>query len=331
MPAIRHILVAVGALDAKSLPVVQKAAQIARACGARLELYHGLDAPVYADLGGLGDSGLAGLERDLQRGAIKRLQAMADRLRPYGIKTSVAAEWDFPAYEAIVRRALRTKADLIVVHARARHHRLPSLLRLTDWELLRLSPIPVLLVKSTRPYRRSAVLAAVDPSHAFAKPLQLDQQILRLGRILSAALRGSLHAVHAYPRVPVSNMPEAAITAASLKRMEQVTERAAKLDFDRVLRSSRIPATRRYLLARDPAGAITQAVRRSRCAILVMGAVSRSGLKRLLIGNTAEKILDEVPCDVLVVKPRKFRNRVPRASRGARVLGSVPSDSLGFY
>ena len=36
---------------------------------------------------------------------------------------------------------------------------------------------------------------------------------------------------------------------------------------------------------------------------LVMGAVSRSALKRLFIGNTAERVLDSVNCDVVVVKP----------------------------
>jgi universal stress protein E len=331
MPAIRHILVAVGALDAKSLPAVHKAAQIARACGARLELYHGLDTPVYADLGALGDGGLAGLEKDLQRRAIVRLQAIADGLRRYRIKVNVAAEWDFPAYEAVVRRALRIKADLVVVHAHAGRHRLPSLLRLTDWELLRVSAVPVLLVKSPHPYRRSAVLAAVDPAHAFAKPLQLDQQILKLARVMSDALRGSLHAVHAYARVPISNLPETGITPALIARLERNTERAAKQNFDRVLKTSRVTAARRYLIARDPVTGIAHAVRRSRSAILVMGAVSRSGLKRLLIGNTAERILDDVHCDVLVVKPRKFRSPVPRTARGARVLASVPSDSLGYY
>ena len=55
-----------------------------------------------------------------------------------------------------------------------------------------------------------------------------------------------------------------------------------------------------------------------------MGAVSRSGLKRVFIGNTAEKILDELPCDVLVVKPARFQNRVRRASRGMRVVPPQP-------
>jgi universal stress protein E len=33
-----------------------------------------------------------------------------------------------------------------------------------------------------------------------------------------------------------------------------------------------------------------------------MGAVSRSGLERLLIGNAAQRVLDELKCDVLIVK-----------------------------
>ena len=44
--------------------------------------------------------------------------------------------------------------------------------------------------------------------------------------------------------------------------------------------------------------------RRWKAHVLVMGAVSRSGLKRLFIGNTAERVLDAVDCDVLVVKSR---------------------------
>jgi universal stress protein E len=45
--------------------------------------------------------------------------------------------------------------------------------------------------------------------------------------------------------------------------------------------------------------------RRTGAGIVVMGAVSRSALKRLFIGSTAEHLLDRLPCDVLVVKPRQ--------------------------
>ncbi len=36
-----------------------------------------------------------------------------------------------------------------------------------------------------------------------------------------------------------------------------------------------------------------------------MGATSRSGLKRIFIGNTAEHVLDSLKCDVLVVRSPK--------------------------
>ena len=45
--------------------------------------------------------------------------------------------------------------------------------------------------------------------------------------------------------------------------------------------------------------------------LLVMGAVSRSRLREIFIGSTAERVLDHVPCDVLVVKPADFREKLP--------------------
>ena len=48
--------------------------------------------------------------------------------------------------------------------------------------------------------------------------------------------------------------------------------------------------------------------------ILVMGAVSRSLLVRPVIGSTAERVIDHVDCDVLVVKPAGFKSHVKRSS-----------------
>ena len=40
--------------------------------------------------------------------------------------------------------------------------------------------------------------------------------------------------------------------------------------------------------------------------ILVMGTHGRSGISRLLLGNTAERILPVVDCSVIAVKPHDF-------------------------
>lgn len=80
MPAIRRILVAVKSVNAKSLPAVLKAAQIARASGAELELYYGLDTPMYADLATLGERGVPELQLSTQQRALQGLEDIADRL-----------------------------------------------------------------------------------------------------------------------------------------------------------------------------------------------------------------------------------------------------------
>jgi nucleotide-binding universal stress UspA family protein len=49
--------------------------------------------------------------------------------------------------------------------------------------------------------------------------------------------------------------------------------------------------------------------------VLVMGAISRSYPERALFGYTAEKVLDALDCDVLIVKPRGFRSPVSRPPR----------------
>ena len=329
MPGVHRILVAVKALDSKPLPAVLKAAQLARAYGAQLELFCALTTPVYADSVLSSAQGLVSLEHELRQNALRRLEAIADRLRVHGIKVTVSAEWDYPAHEAVVRRAQVIKADLIVASLHSGRHRLPWLLRLTDWELVRQSPIPLLLVKNSHPYRHPAVLAAIDPAHAHEKPLQLDKEILRLGRTLTTALRGTLHAVHAYSSFVVAVPPEM-ITPGTLGKMQEDAKREAQSGFNRALRAARIPRSRQYLVGRLPVDAIAEAARKSHSAIVVMGAISRSGYKRLLIGNTAERILDELPCDLLVVKPAKFRSRVPRVSRGVRLRLNGPAGALGY-
>jgi len=329
MPAIQRILVAVKELNGKPLPAVLKGAQLARAYGAPLELFHGLTTPLYTDTVIARQQGSVSLEHEMRQKALRRLEAIADRLRVHSIKVTVSAEWDYPAHEAIIRRAQAIKADLIVASLHMGRHRMPWLLRLTDWELVRLSPMRVLLVKNPHPYRRAAILAAIDPTHAHEKPLQLDKEILRVGKLLATRLRGSLHAVHAYPRFPVAPYPDT-ITAATLEAMQEDAERSAQARFSRAVRPARIARSRQYLSARQPIDAIAEASRRSRCAIVVMGAIARSGYKRLLIGNTAERILDDLTCDIMVVKPAKFRSDVPRALRGARQRMSVPAGALGY-
>lgn len=335
MLPVRTILVAVKDLRAAVRPVVGKAAQLAAATGARLEVFHSLSVPVPMETVAAGAVDLKEHLQAQRRDAEKHLEriAQAVRARHSGLSVSVAVEWDGPVYDAIVRRAVKIHADLIVAASHAGSHLLPGLMRLNDWELIRLSPIPLLLVRSPRAYRRPAVLVAVDPTHAFAKPLKLDQRLLDAGGTLSARLRGTLHAVHAYVPVPAGALPPDAwaINDETVREVEEDSRRSALKQFERVLKGSAVAPGRRYLIGRHPVDAILQAARKSHSAIVVMGAMSRSGLKRLLIGNTAERMLDEIRCDTLVVKPAHFPNRVPKRIRGPRVVLPPPAPWPGSF
>lgn len=317
MRSIRRILVAVKDPEARSLPAVNKAAQIAHALGADMELFHGISTPLYVDAYPFQGT-VPKIERAVRNALLSKLDAVADRLRAEGLRVSASVEWDYPAFEAVVRRANQFGADLIVAERHAGRHFFPSILRLTDWELLRTSPVPVLLVKSAAPYERPAVLAAVDPGHSNAKPANLDANILRAGSLFSRALRGELHAVHAYmPAQAV--LPEDVLTEEAIAQFSVRRAAEAASGLDRVLKGMKVPKTQRHLVGLPPINAIEDTARRIRSPIVVMGAVSRSGLKRLFIGNTAEALLDRLSCDVLVIKPDRFAARVQRRRRGVRL------------
>ena len=83
---------------------------------------------------------------------------------------------------------------------------------------------------------------------------------------------------------------------------------------DRELEPFGVPPGNRIVVAGDRMSQIPRVARKYHAGLLVMGAVSRSGLDRIFIGNTAERVIDAVGCDVLVVKPRAFKTPVSRRS-----------------
>ncbi len=315
MRAIRKILVPIKELSGRPPPAMFKAAQLARAHGASLELFHVLTSEDSAAPLPEPQEFLSSIENDMRQAALRRLEGFADRLRIHSIKVTVSAQWDYPEYEAVIRRARSVRADLIVASQHAGRHRLSWLMRLTDWELLRSCPMPLLLVKNARLYHRPAIVAAVDPTHAHNKPHALDRKILATADKWAGLLRGTLHAVHGYAQFAASAPPEMLMPGV-LEKLASDTERMARRRLTRALKPWHIATKRQHLIPGRPAEAIAEAANESHGAIVVMGAMSRSGFKRMLIGNTAEQLLDALTCDVLIVKPHRFRCRVPRKIQG---------------
>src|SRR3569833_5437 len=181
---ISRILVAIRDLHHPPRNALRKAAAIARATKATVEVFHAVDIPVRTDkavaalpAGTVGKLALTKLST-----AERRLQQFA-RLEMFrGLEVTAHANADNSPHAAVIRRAERIRANLVVAGTRRHGFADHFLLKNTDWELIRQCPCPLLLVKSSRAYPESAILAAVDPFHTHAKPADLDVRLLDLGK-----------------------------------------------------------------------------------------------------------------------------------------------------
>lgn len=320
----RRILVAIKNPGSRAQPALRKAAQLATALGARLELFHAIAEPVYLDAFLLEGMTLEQTQKQWRDRLVKKLEKHADELRAEGLAVDVSCEWDFPAYEAVIRRASRSDADLIVAERHATKHVLPWLLRFNDWELLRRSPVPVLLVKNARPWRRPGVLAAIDPLHSFAKPAKLDGEIMEAAQLAADALGGKLHLAHAFPGALLPAERLSPVSAELAVTLEKQATREARKSFAAAVEQAGLSGARKHFVSGHAVDVIPKLAKQQHVQLVVMGAISRSGLKRLVIGNIAEQVLDALPCDVLVMKPANFKSPVKSRMRGVQLVPTPP-------
>lgn len=308
----KSILVGIEAPQERKQLALRRAAQLAQQGGARLTLFHTVFGPY--SVGPRSDR--SSIQKAVRKTLAERraaLEKLAAPLRGKGLKVATKVAWDYPVFEAIVREVLRARPDLVVSGSHRRAFGARLFLTNTDWQLIRLCPVPLLFVKQERAYGRTRVLAAVDPLHSAAKPAQLDRRILESARALADAGAGRLEIVHAWmpplDHAPAYGLGLAAPVNPEVERQfrEHLQRMLARLagDFD-------VPEGRLHLATGSPADVLPLIARRLRADVVVMGAVSRRGLNRLFIGSTAERTLDRLPCDVLVVKPPGFRTDVPR-------------------
>jgi len=322
MQPVRRVLFAIRNPEARQQAGLAKAIQVAHALGASLELFHAITESLFIELDRFEDDAVDKLRERVEGEIRVRLTRLCEVARKHGLEAGYSVEWDYPPHEAVVRRASAIGADLIIAECHKGARTRPWLIHLTDWELLRLSSIPVLLLKNGKPYHRPLVLAAVDPAHAHAKPGELDNRIVGSAAELGQGLRGALHIMHAnYPSIVGLAVESAAKRAASTwstLSYEELKEQEREA-FEEFRESVGVPRTRAHLVDGNPATAIPRQAGKLRAGIVVMGALSRSGLQRMFIGNTAERILGSLACDVLVVKPAEFATSVARKPRGMRV------------
>ena len=311
MNRICNILVIVDPTAAEH-PAVAKGALLAEKFSARLELFA-------CDTKDSREARLAEhVRNDPKAPFVVDLKAMLERLaaplRARGVDVTTETNTADPLHEALLDRAKRTTAELIVKDTH--HHTLAqrTFLTNTDWQLIRGCAVPLLLVKPGTWAAAPKVLAAIDPGHANDKPAALDHCILQHAAAFANKLQGELHVVHAY--IPTAIAVAAAavvppmvatIGVEEVAREEESKRREiAALVSDYGVRNDSIHVQTGgtvYVLPRVAADLGAD--------LIALGAVSRRGLKRVFIGSTAEDVLEKLPCDALIVKTPNFAELLP--------------------
>ena len=228
------------------------------------------------------------------------------------------AVWDHPLYADIVRRASAMRAD--IVFKDTHHHSAVSRALLTHsaWNLIRTCPAPLWLARTRKLPEQAVILAAIDPMNEHDKPAALDDEILVLGKMLAEKTGAEIRAFHSYdPRIAIATATANAFVPVSLPldefedRMREQHEKR----FNEVTGFHGIDDNKTHLMAGLTHEELPQLATDVDATVVVMGAVARNRWKRLFIGATAERTLDHLPCDLLIVKPDWFKTPVNLTSK----------------
>jgi nucleotide-binding universal stress UspA family protein len=208
------------------------------------------------------------------------------------------------AIAALVSEVKRGHHDLLVVAAPSGDA--VNAGRATAARVVRQSPCPALLVHPGRAHRRRPrVLVAIDSGQVMRDRHRIARGLIEAGLWAAARLKGEMHVLHAWDSYGERQLVSSGVGRGELQAYRQRLRAYAMSQLRAVVApfGDRIPADRLHLEKGDAREAIPAFAKRSETDLLVIGTAARSGLARLFIGNTAEAVLNDLPCSMLGVRP----------------------------
>lgn len=233
------------------------------------------------------------------------IEDIADNIRDTGIHVTTDILSDRPVAEGILNQINERQPMMLVKGTQYRSNAERAIFVDTDWQLVRHCPCALYLVKPAEVGENPVIVAAVDPTHDDDKPADLDQIIVDAALRLAEKTRGDVHLLHTYQRLT-------GIGSAATRTFKPITIPMDKIDqriradhrekLDALASANGIPADNVHQLPGRTRELLPTFARTKGADLVVMGALARWGLKRAIIGSTAERVLDLLPCDILIVR-----------------------------
>jgi nucleotide-binding universal stress UspA family protein len=293
--------------------LLQQAASLAQHWQAELHLLMVMDQRELNHLARASEQSPAQVEQLARQHLLSVLQPLLQSL-------SCPAEFSLQCgrpFLEILRYVDRHQIDL-VFKATSQHHRWQrGLLCSLDQHLLRKCPAAVWLQPLSASPDGNNIIASVDFADADSQERDLlddlNQRVLSAAACLAETWTLPLQLIHAWD-APAADVirywvddPQADDHAA---RYASSCEQRAKQGLgelaDGVQRHHSGLDCREVLRRGDARQVIAEQTQMLNPRVLIMGTVGRSHLAGLLIGNTAEDVLNQVSCAVLALKPSDF-------------------------
>jgi universal stress protein E len=185
-------------------------------------------------------------------------------------------------------------------------HHVPALDRAfhrpLDWRLLRECPAHLHLVTSEVNPKPLKILAAIDLSHLEELTQGLNDRILDLASTLAASCGAALHVLNVSHWSVMSDASRSVPTGSLDDSLREAVQDAQQEAFDVLAERYCIKNTRRHSLTGIPHKVITFFAKHNAFDMVVLGTAYHDGHDAFM-GTTAESVLNQAPCSLMVVKP----------------------------
>ena len=210
-------------------------------------------------------------------------------------------------YVEVIKAVTKGNFDLLVKSVNPTIDIKTVLFGREDTRLLHYCPCPVLVLKPSRRKLWKNILGAVDPRIQTSEGLDLNKDILDLGAFFAEQSNAPLHLLHVLEKA----LPDAKLASKDeLAELESSLKGDAERKMRKLQEGQHSIKLHEHLLKGRPAKVIAQFIASENIDLLIMDSVARSGASAFLVGNTAEKIMDEVDCSLLVLKPKGWQTPI---------------------
>lgn len=235
------------------------------------------------------------------------LEQMVADIQAEGIPVEVSRSTDRHVASLVRREAKARKPDFVVKGTHYHDVSERASLRDTDWDLIRDLEYPLWLVKPGEWREKALIVAAVDPVHSHDKPASLDQLIIECARDLAQQFGGELDVVHTYQTIEEIGT-RATWTFKPVKlsvdELDMKIRREHRQALDTLIEQCKLDPARTHMLPGRADEVLPSYAMANSASLVVMGALARGRIKQRMVGSTAARSLDRIPCDVLVMHAR---------------------------